>query len=211
MASQYINSFCFASEISEFLDLNKEEWLNAMIENYSFVTPYELSDEQIVAWSECHDVLQESLSEIVESKRKYGSLTIIFEYVLWDFDNENGVRPDVIILSKNRVGIIEFKTRSINDDNYKYVTSQAKKYRHRLLHNHLESKDMKIGTVAVITSMKDYYKINGRVKCVSPDRLIETKENLMGVDPKPHPDVNRWINSDYVFPVREKTEEEERN
>jgi hypothetical protein len=200
MASQYINNFCFASEITEFLELDKKEWLDAMIENYAYVTPYELSKEQITAWSECYDVLKEALDKIVSSNRKCGDLTIIFEYVLWDFDNENGVRPDVIILSRNRVGIIEFKTRSINDDNYKYVTSQAKKYRHRLLHNHVESRDMKLGAVAVMTSMKDYFRINGRVKCVSPDRFNETAETLMGVNPKVHPDVNRWINSDYVFP-----------
>ena len=207
MASEYINNFCFTSEISEFLELEKDKWLEAMIENYSYVTPYELSEEQITAWSECHDVLKESLGKLVASDKKYGSLSIIFEYVLWDFDNENGVRPDVIILSKNRVGIIEFKTRSINDDNFQYVTSQAKKYRHRLLHNHEESKDMKLGVVAIMTSMKDYFRINGRVKCISPDRFNDVIETLMGVNPKPHPDVNRWINSDYVFPVRKKAEE----
>ena len=203
MKNSYINNFCFASEIFEFLNISKDEWLNAMIENYSYVTPYELTDEQIEAWKDCYDVLAESLRKITALNSGYGRLTIIFEYVLWDFDNENGVRPDVIILSKKRVGIIEFKTRSINDRNYKYVTSQAKKYRHRLLHNHQESKDMKIGVAAVMTSMKDYYQINGRVKCVSPDRFNESCESLMGIRPEPHPDVARWLNSDYVFPTKE--------
>lgn len=202
MSSSYINNFCFEAEISEFLHLDKQTWLKAMIENYCCVTPYDLADEQIEAWKDCYDVLKDGLGKIVKLNSSYGKLTIIFEYVLWDFDNENGVRPDVIILSKNRICIIEFKTRSINDKNYQYVTSQAKKYRHRLLHNHEESQNMKIGTVALMTSMKDYFAINGRVKCVSPDRFIEVRQTLMGINPLPHPDVHRWLNSDYIFPVR---------
>ena len=199
MSSKYINNFCFCSTIDEFLTVSKIEWLEVMKENYSCVTPYSLSEAQMNAWEDEYDVLQKQLKLQVNKKRGYGKLSILFEYVLWDFDNENGIRPDVIILGADRIGIIEFKTRSINDENYKYVTSQAKKYRHRLLHNHDESKNMKLGTAAVMTSMKDYYQINGRVKCVSPDRFEEAAGSLMGMDPKPHPDVFRWINSDYHF------------
>ena len=203
MSSKYINNFCFCSTIDEFLAVSKKEWLEAMKENYSCVTPYPLSDAQVRAWEDEYDVLHKQLKLQINQKRGYGKLSILFEYVLWDFDNENGVRPDVIILGADRIGIIEFKTRSINDENYRYVTSQAKKYRHRLLHNHDESKNMKLGTVAVMTSMKDYYQINGRVKCVSPDRFSEAAESLMGMNPKPHPDVYRWIDSDYHFEKKE--------
>ena len=199
----YINNFCYCSEINEFLFMDKETWLRAMEENYPFVTPYPLSSLQIEAWKDEYEVLRKELGKQVNMKPAYGKLSILFEYVLWDFDNENGVRPDVILLSERRIGIIEFKTRSINDDNYQYVTSQAKKYRHRLLHNHDESKGMKLGTVAIMTSMKDYSKINGRVKCISPDRFEDVTETLMGMNPKPHPDVFRWINSDYHFETKE--------
>ena len=195
----YINNFCFCSTVEEFLNISKEDWLSAMEENYPFVTPYELSRQQIEAWKDEYDVLHKQLYKAVNIKRAYEKLSIIFEYVLWDFDNENGVRPDVILLGKERIGIIEFKSRSINDENYKYVTSQAKKYRHRLLHNHDASKDMKISVVALMTSMKDYYQINGRVKCISPDRFEDVVTSLMGIDPKAHRDVYAWINSDYHF------------
>ena len=49
MSSSYINNFCFEAEISEFLHLDKQTWLKAMIENYCCVTPYDLADEQIEA------------------------------------------------------------------------------------------------------------------------------------------------------------------
>ena len=199
MPEKYIDNFCFCSSVFEFLDTPKKEWLKAMKENYPFVTPHELSDAQITAWKDEYDVLEKGLSACVNKNRDYGKLSIVFEYVLWDFDNENGVRPDVILLGKDRIGIIEFKSRSINDENYKYVTSQAKKYRHRLLHNHDASKDMKISVVALMTSMKDYYQINGRVKCISPDRFEDVISSLMGIDPKAHRDVYAWINSDYHF------------
>ena len=199
---RYINNFCYCSSIDEFLDLDKERWLQTMRENYPFVTPYELSSRQVDAWKDEYDVLQKQLKKTVDRNRGYEKLHIIFEYVLWDFDNENGVRPDVIILSRNRIGIIEFKSRSIDDENYKYVTSQAKKYRHRFLHNHDESKGMKLGTAAVMTSMKDYCEIKGRVRCISPDRFDDIRETLMGMKAEPHEDVFRWIDSDYHFPQK---------
>ena len=207
MSQRYINNFCFCSSIDEFLDLSEGEWLNAMKENYPFVTPYPLLKRQVAAWKDEYEVLHRELYKEVNRKRAYGKLSILFEYVLWDFDNENGVRPDVIILGKERIGIIEFKTRSIDDENYIYVTSQAKKYRHRLLHNHDCSKGMKLGTVAIMTSMRDYAKIQGRVKCISPDRFADVTETLMGMDPKPYDDVYRWISSDYHFEAKEEEKE----
>ena len=199
MSQRYINNFCFCSTISEFLKTSKGEWLSAMKENYPFVTPYELTKPQTEAWKDEYDVLKKQLNKAALKKTGYGKLSILFEYVLWDFDNDNGVRPDVILLSRNRIGILEFKTRSIDDENYRYVTAQAKKYRHRLLHNHDGSKDMKLSVVAVMTSMKDYCEIKDRVRCISPDRFEDCLESLMGRYPKPHEDVYGWINSDYHF------------
>ena len=199
MSQRYINNFCFCSTISEFLKTSKGEWLSAMKENYPFVTPYELTKPQTEAWKDEYDVLKKQLNKAALKKAGYRNLSILFEYVLWDFDNDNGVRPDVILLSRNRIGILEFKTRSIDDENYRYVTAQAKKYRHRLLHNHDGSKDMKLSVVAVMTSMKDYCEIKDRVRCISPDRFEDCLESLMGRYPKPHEDVYGWINSDYHF------------
>ena len=199
MSQRYINNFCFCSTISEFLKTSKGEWLSAMKENYPFVTPYELTKPQTEAWKDEYDVLKKQLNKAALKRAGYGNLSILFEYVLWDFDNDNGVRPDVILLSRNRIGILEFKTRSIDDENYRYVTAQAKKYRHRLLHNHDGSKDMKLSVVAVMTSMKDYCEIKDRVRCISPDRFEDCLESLMGRYPKPHEDVYGWINSDYHF------------
>ncbi|MBQ1482394.1 MAG: hypothetical protein IIZ28_02365 [Erysipelotrichaceae bacterium] len=199
MAQKYIDNFCFYSSIDEFLETDKKTFLAAMEENYPFVTPFRLSKAQIAAWADEYDVLREQLNKCVNKDRAYGRLSILFEYVLWDFDNENGVRPDVLILSKERIGIIEFKTRPIGEQDHKYITSQAKKYRHRLLHNHDESKGMKLSVCAVSTSMKDYYEILGHVRCISPDRFEDVRESLMGRHPQPHEDVYRWIASDYHF------------
>ncbi|MBR6233542.1 MAG: hypothetical protein IKQ98_06965 [Erysipelotrichaceae bacterium] len=199
MPEKYIDNFCFCSSVFEFLDTPKKEWLKAMKENYPFVTPHELSDAQVTAWKDEYDVLEKGLSACVNKNRDYGKLSIVFEYVLWDFDNEYGVRPDVLILSKDRVGIIEFKTRPFSKEDHIYITSQAKKYRHRLLHNHDRSKGMKLSVAAVSTSMKDYYEILGRVKCISPDRFEDIRESLMGRYPKAHEDVYGWIGSDYHF------------
>jgi len=199
MSRRYINNFCFCSTIDEFLQTSKDEWLSAMKENYPFVTPYELLKSQTEAWKDEYDVLKKQLKKAVNRNAGYGKPAILFEYVLWDFDNDNGVRPDVILLSRERIGILEFKTRSITDENYKYVTAQAKKYRHRLLHNHDASRGMKLSVVAVMTSMKDYYEINDHVKCISPDRFEDCLESLMGRYPKAHEDLYGWINSDYHF------------
>lgn len=199
MSEKYINNFCFCSSIDEFLSIDKKTFLAAMEENYPYVTPHKLTKAQVEAWKDEYDVLKKQLSLCVNKNRNYGRLSILFEYVLWDFDNECGVRPDVLLLSKDRVGIIEFKTRPFTKEDHIYITSQAKKYRHRLLHNHDKSKGMKLSVAAISTSMKDYYEILGRVKCVSPDRFEDIRESLMGRYPKAHEDVYGWISSDYHF------------
>ena len=67
----YINNFCFCSTVEEFLNISKEDWLSAMEENYPFVTPYELSRQQIEAWKDEYDVLHEQLYKAVNQKRAY--------------------------------------------------------------------------------------------------------------------------------------------
>lgn len=195
----YINNFCFCSTIEEFLNLSEEIWLSSMEENYPFVTPYELSKEQREAWKDEYAVLRRALFQAVHKDRAYGKVYILFEYVLWDFDNENGVRPDVLFISRDRVGVVEFKTRSIDEDSFVYVTSQAKKYVHRLRHNHDRSRDMKVCAAAVMTSMKNFYQILGHVKFASPDRFSDLFASLLGVHPRPYERIYDWINSDYHF------------
>ena len=103
---RYINGFCYCSSIDEFLELDQKQWLQAMKENYSYVTPYDLNQKQIDAWKDEYDVLHKQLGKTVVTNKEYGRLQIIFEYVLWDFDNDNGVRPDVILLSRDRIAKI---------------------------------------------------------------------------------------------------------
>ena len=92
----------FASSLDTFLSIGKEEWL-ARMEARESGRP--LHQEQIAAWADCCDVLLHTLPAI---QAQHPELTIIFEYEL---PYEAGRRPDVILLSKEQVVILEFKMK----------------------------------------------------------------------------------------------------
>lgn len=71
----------------------------------SFIDLYSmpLGDSQVKAWKDCFDVLKKELPNV---NNEHPGLQIIFEYAL---PYESGRRPDVILLSKEQVIILEFK------------------------------------------------------------------------------------------------------
>ena len=195
--SDYLGNYCFLSTIDEFLSLDLKEWISAMRENYFCVTPYELTAAQETAWKDSFHVLQRTFTRAVKENRDYGKLHILFEYVLPDFDHPYGCRPDVLIVMKDRIAVLEFKSRAIDDENYIYVTKQAKKYKKRLEYNHAASGESKVRVAAVMTSMKDTLEKRERIYCVSPDKLYDILPSLLSLHPEPVEDIYEWTDSAY--------------
>lgn len=69
---------CFDSNIKKFIEIEQDQWLGEMINNFKLIFTGEFpSDEQVLAWKDCFVKLQKEL-------KKLSSLEghIIFEYLL---------------------------------------------------------------------------------------------------------------------------------
>lgn len=187
--------------IRGFLGKTQEAFIKSLKNNFPRVSPFALEEEQIAAWKDCFNVLQESLSDLPMS---YRNLNIVFEYVLPN--NKPGtkkaqegtpIRADVILVSNDTVLVLEFKQRD-EKDLFKGLASQANKYKTRLENYHNKSKNMDINALLVLTKANDYRGEVEEVPCCSPDRLSDEIIHLMGNFPKPYPRFGDWINSKFV-------------
>ena len=160
----------FASSLDTFLSTGKEEWL-ARMEARESGRP--LHQEQIAAWADCYDVLLHTLPAI---QAQHPELIIIFEYEL---PYEAGRRPDVILLSKEQVVILEFKMkcRVLRAD-----VDQVAAYARDLQEYHFESRNRKVTPLLVVTRMKHTLESRGHfwgLPARSPTRHIAGGHNSL--------------------------------
>ncbi len=137
---EYIGNCTYKGNVKSFFALGQEEWLKRMQSSYRFVSPFALDIKMVRSWQNCFSVLHNALQAMPE---EYKKLQIIFEYVMPlarpDLEQKteyNGVRADVLLLSKDTVTVLEFKNRSdpMKDkpELLKWYVRQAWKYRKRL-------------------------------------------------------------------------------
>lgn len=180
------------------LTKTEDRFVHKLKHNFHKVTDYELSDGQIRAWRNCYQVLTKTFSGLPEA---YGNLWVVFEYVLPQhapgtnrFVDEKHIRSDVILVSRDVAMVLEFKQSAEAFDGY---YRQANKYRRRLKRFHEESDGMAIEAVLVLTRAEDYTGALGDVKGCSPDRLFFELKKCFGESPELHPNITRWLNSDF--------------
>lgn len=174
----------FASSLDTFLSTGKEEWLARMEARESGRPLYQ---EQIVAWADCYDVLLHTLPAI---QAQHPELIIIFEYEL---PYEAGRRPDVILLSKEQVVILEFKMkcRVLRAD-----VDQVAAYARDLQEYHFESRNRKVTPLLVVTRMKHTLESRGSVLVTSGDCLQEALLDTLREDTTAC-DAAAWMSSRY--------------
>lgn len=174
----------FASSLDTFLSTGKEEWL-ARMEARESGRP--LHQEQIAAWADCYDVLLHTLPAI---QAQHPELIIIFEYEL---PYEAGRRPDVILLSKEQVVILEFKMkcRVLRAD-----VDQVAAYARDLQEYHFESRNRKVTPLLVVTRMKHTLESRGSVLVTSGDCLQEALLDTLREDTTAC-DAAAWMSSRY--------------
>ena len=93
--------------LEEFFDISQSAWLAAMKSAFSDEYVLSLGASQEHAWKDCYEKLQKYLPLIDNDNKQFG---IIFEYAL---PYESGRRPDVLLVSKEQVIILEFKMKNI--------------------------------------------------------------------------------------------------
>ena len=133
---------CYANNIAAFLSEEKGKWINQMRDSFEAMLEMPLGESQIRAWKDCFDVLKEQLPSVA---RVCPNFDIVFEYCL---PYESGRRPDVLLVSKEQVIVLEFKQnfRVIHAD-----IDQTAAYARDIREYHYESRNSKVSAILVLT------------------------------------------------------------
>lgn len=182
--------YCYANSVENFLNENKNNWLKIMENNFREKHNLKLEQGQILAWEDSFDWLKKILVKIEEIKKNFN---IIFEYEL---PYEGGRRIDVIILSNEKVFILEFKMKKnfLVED-----IDQTIAYFRDIQEYHFESRNKKITPILVLTKSENKKpKRKKNITVCSINYLSEviqrivTKENKMNGK-----SLKNWIYSKY--------------
>ena len=129
---------CYADSIANFEKTNEKDFMQTIRTNFKEEHVLKLEPEQIHAWLDSYRVMEKiSLDP---------NINIIFEYVL---PYEGGRRPDVILLSKELVIVLEFKMKNrIKEEDIDQVSAYARDLREY----HYETRDKKVIPILGFTS-----------------------------------------------------------
>ena len=179
---------CYHSSVEAFIGMDKQVWIEAMKSAFLASYAMPLEEAQVRAWKDCFNVLQAELPVI---EAQYPGLQIIFEYAL---PYESGRRPDVILLSKEHVIVLEFKQFGTVEPAH---VDQVKAYARDLREYHFESRNRQVTPVLLLTGI-DTQKPelrDGIILC-SKGWLGTLVEEIVGDGITPC-DAETWMNSKY--------------
>ena len=181
---------CYSNSLEGFLLEDKAEWIAKMKEAFAEMSELSLGESQVRAWKDCFDVLQEQLPSIAET---HPNFDIVFEYRL---PYESGRRPDVLLVSKEQVIVIEFKQnfRVIHAD-----IDQAAAYARDIREYHYESRDCQVSAILVLThadeSAADMDVTTG--VAVAPRAILSSSISSVLEAENTRADIEKWLNSKY--------------
>lgn len=175
---------CYKGYINEFLSTSKESWINEMTKNYKKICNQLPGELQVNAWKDCYDKIRPSLTEY-KDKKYY----LIFEYEL---PHEGGRRPDLIILTKDDVVVVEFKEK---DRFSKADLDQVAAYTRDIQSYHKFSHNKKVKGILMPTKSVGKIKEFDGITACSPDKFKEVLDNLHIDEIDYMPD--SWLNSEY--------------
>ncbi|MGH4118799.1 DNA/RNA helicase domain-containing protein [Clostridium sp.] len=178
----------FIISLDKFLRIDKLSFIEHLT---NYIVSYELplGELQISAWEDCYYFLQEQLFKL---QGEFNDAYMIFEYML---PLEKYRRPDVILLFKEKVIILEFKQK---DKVELKDIEQAIGYREDIKHFHYATSkyDMEVETFLVVTKLQHETKVHRGVKVLNSKNFIEEvfDEDYDYLD---EAQVNEWVNSKY--------------
>ncbi len=184
------------------LDVFKKKSLNEILDRLegfnSTVSPYPLTREQVTAWEDSYKVLQDSFKDL---PAKYNSLYVVLEYVLplhnpnsRKSNDDNGIRADVILVSRTATMVVEFKQR---EDDFEGFVRQAVKYTTRLKKYHTGAKPMRHHTVLVLTKASKYLKRHDGATTCSKDYLSDIIQIAFDADYERNEGIKGWLQSSF--------------
>jgi hypothetical protein len=140
-----IEPFGWLGCIQDFLTEPEANWLQRLNCNYQRLYHQQATNTQQGAWLDCYRVLRSHLPDLVQQCPDSAHWTFIFEYEL---PREGGRRPDLVILARNHIVVVEFKqkvTPSASD------LDQTAAYARDLADYHRESHAYPVSAVLVPT------------------------------------------------------------
>lgn len=197
-------SCCSCYRYGEFKKLNRDFWLEEMIRNSRELCGEEAGDKQCRAWLNCREVMNKALKKLPGS---YEDVFLVFEYLLPNHkpgtkkaETEKGIRPDVLMVSKEHVIVLEFKQRKADGDGsvFEGYANQAEKYVRRLNRYHKASENMVVMPVLVMVLEHKLLEDRDSIIVCSADRLAEAIVTLSGETPVPFTDseMAAWLDSE---------------
>ena len=161
-----------------------------MKEGFQDLVEMPLGESQVRAWKDCFDVLMEQLPAI---DKTHPNFDIVFEYCL---PYESGRRPDVLLISKEQVIVLEFKQnfRVIHAD-----IDQTAAYARDIYEYHFESRDRKVSSILVLThadAREADVDITTGVIIAPKDTLADAISGVL-VEQNTRDDIDKWLNSKY--------------
>jgi hypothetical protein len=158
---------------------------HALRESYAAYYTGNPGDSQIAAW---HD----ELSWLVAGFRSVPETCawgVVLEYEL---PGEGGRRPDVVVLTSDRLIVLEFKRGRMRAGHI----DQVKAYANDLADYHSETRGIPVNPVLVYTDRPGVRGDEDGVRVVGADRLPETLRELDGFDGSQ--DVQKWVRGTYA-------------
>ena len=179
---------CYYNSVEKFIGIDKNMWIEGMKSAFQASYPMTLEESQVRAWRDCFNVLQ---AELPANQTKYPGLQIIFEYAL---PYESGRRPDVILLSKEHVIVLEFKQYG---DVRPADIDQVRAYARDLREYHFESRNRQVTPVLLLTGIETQRPEpqDGIILC-SKGWIGDLVDGIMGGIATPC-DAEQWMNSKY--------------
>lgn len=181
---------CYANNIAAFLSEEKGKWINQMKDSFEAMLEMSLGESQIRAWKDCFDVLKEQLPSVAQLCPNFD---IVFEYCL---PYESGRRPDVLLVSKEQVIVLEFKQnfRVIHAD-----IDQTAAYARDIREYHYESRNSKVSAILVLThadeNAADVDTTTG--VAIAPRATLAATILEMVEAANTRTDINQWLSSKY--------------
>ena len=181
---------CYANNIAAFLSEEKSKWINQMKDSFEAMLEMSLGESQIRAWKDCFDVLKEQLPYVAQVCPNFD---IVFEYCL---PYESGRRPDVLLVSKEQVIVLEFKQnfRVIHAD-----IDQTAAYSRDIREYHYESRNSKVSAILVLThadeNAADVDTTTG--VAIAPRATLAATILEMVEAANTRTDINQWLSSKY--------------
>lgn len=180
---------CYSNTINAFLEDTQANWLKTMKSAFSDEYILSLGSSQVHAWNDCFENLQKYLTSVDEKSKKFG---IIFEYAL---PYESGRRPDVLLVSKEQIIILEFKMK---DTFLPEDIDQVAAYARDIREYHFESREKVVIPVLVLTKTSDQEptRLFNGVITLSVNYLPEIIEQEVVESVTPC-DLDIWMDSRY--------------